>query len=534
MFSKTMWIVTFTLICSSVALAQKPVIESISVCSPNGRGGAGSCPPGSFDTAQIVLAPDGSGKAINSYAQLNITSDEHSTVFPPGTVQNSDYLFWVASGANGSPLGVVVLSGGAGPDQNGQWTFDFAKADGYGSYPSGFGPLFLPSTGQRCPAVPSGHAEDQDQTFDLSYGAAGSIVRDPTRGPGSLLMLYEACNSCEGVATATNPPGTGSYITVAVATSDDYGHSWPTYRATPSFAFVPLPSINRDAGPKAGMGAFGSAVCVGNDCSTVPGATYGRYAVVSPVTPLSTIMATGKPIGDILGEGESSAFLDDVAPNNAAPYVYSIHGYKTANVDPALPNGRSGDLMMARAQLNGGTAPLQFFKWDGNAFASAGMYGMDTPILPNGAYSNCAAPNQGRQMASINYVDDTQQYLMTFVCFSPTDPASGSGSGALPKGAAWFWATSPTLSDPRQWSTPEEVTGSWSPFDTTGQCFDYKGMYPTLMSLGTRMGHLSKSGYVFYMWGCGGAGTPNGRQYSSRQFTINTRNVSARSRAARH
>lgn len=523
-----------TFIFSSIASAQKPVIESISVCSANGRGGAGSCPPGTFDTAQSVLAPDGSGNAINSYAQLGIASDEHSTVFPPGTVQNSDYLFWLASGANGYPLGVVVLSGGTGPDQNGQWTFDFAKADGYGSFPAGFGPLFVPPTGQRCPAVPSGRAADQDETFDLSYAAAGSIVRDPTRGPGSLLMLYEACNSCEGVATATNPQSAGSYITIGVATSDDYGHSWPTYRANGSFAFVPLPSTNRDAGPNAGMGALGPAVCVGNDCSTVPRAPYGRYAVISPVTPLSTLMATGKPIGDILGMGESSAFLDDVGPDNNAPYVYSIHGYKTASVDPALPDGRNTDLMMARAQLNGGTAPLQFSKWDGQRFASAGMYGADVAILPDGAYSSCAALNQSRQQASINYVDDTQQYLLTFVCNSPTDPASGSGTGAVPKGAAWFWATSPTLSDPRQWSTPEEVAGSWSPFDTTGGCFDYKGMYPTLMSLGTRAGHLSKSGYAFFMWGCGGGGTPGGRRYTSRQFTISTRNVAAKVRAARH
>ena len=36
-----------------------PAIVSISVCSPTGAGGQGSCPSGGFDTHQIVLAPDG-------------------------------------------------------------------------------------------------------------------------------------------------------------------------------------------------------------------------------------------------------------------------------------------------------------------------------------------------------------------------------------------------------------------------------------------------------------------------------------------
>jgi uncharacterized protein (TIGR03437 family) len=45
------------------------------------------------------------------------------------------------------------------------------------------------------------------------------------------------------------------------------------------------------------------------------------------------------------------------------------------------------------------------------------------------------------------------------------------------------------------------------------------------MSLGARPGHLTTSGYVFYLWGClggSGTGTPPKRQYSSRAFTITT------------
>lgn len=513
------------------AVAQRPAIESISICAPDGRGPAATCPPGTFDTGQIVLAPDGSGNPINGYGGMHVMSDEHSSIFPPGSLQNSDYLFWVASDANGSEIGQVVLSGGSGPDKNGQWTFDFATADGYGFYSSGYGPVLLPAVGPKCPAAPGGNPTAQDSTFDLSYAAPGSVVLDPTNHPGSLLMLYEGCTTCIGVGTNTNP-NTGAYITVAVATSNDYGHSWPTYRGTASFPFVPLPSTNKSSGPNAGMGAWGASVCMGNDCTTTPPAAYGRYAVVGPVTPLPTLMAAGKVLGDNLGMGESSAFLDDAGPANTAPYVYDVHGYKPASFDPPLPGGRTSDLMIARAQLNGGTAPLTFYKWNGTAYASPGLGGKDTGFLPQGTYENCGALSQARHDGTINYVDDTQQYLLMFVCESPTDPALGSGSGAA-KGAAWFWATSPTLSDPTKWSAPQEVAGTWYPYDTTGQCFGFPGWYATWMSLGKRPGHLSKQGYVFYLSGCEGAGTPGGRKYSSRAFTINTA-TSAKRRAAHH
>jgi hypothetical protein len=123
--------------CGLAAHAQAPhppAIASISVCSATGLGGAGSCPNGTSDTHQIVLAPDGSGNAINTYSGMIGISDEHQSIFSPGALQaNSDYLFFVATRAKGGApgSGVVVLSGGSGPDKNGQWTMDFAKIDGY-------------------------------------------------------------------------------------------------------------------------------------------------------------------------------------------------------------------------------------------------------------------------------------------------------------------------------------------------------------------------------------------------------------------
>jgi hypothetical protein len=238
-----------------------PPIASISVCRASGAGGPGSCPSGTSDTHQIVPAPDGSGTAINRYDAAG-TSDEHSSVFSPGMLgTNNDYLFFAASGTNASGgIGAVVLSGGFGPAGNGQWTFDYPKTDGYGSYPVGFGQVLrAPFSEGKCPTVADGNPAHQDQTFDLGYAAPGSIVKDPTGTPGSLLMVYEGTNACVG-DNGGNKTGSGSYEVTAIATSLDYGKTWPTYRATPTFSFVPMPGASKTQGPNAPSGAFGNNV----------------------------------------------------------------------------------------------------------------------------------------------------------------------------------------------------------------------------------------------------------------------------------
>ncbi|MGD0947978.1 MAG: DUF4185 domain-containing protein [Candidatus Binatia bacterium] len=497
-------------------------IVSISVCT-TGSGSPGSCPSGSFDTHQIVLAPDGSGNAINSYNGMVGISDEHQSIFAPGALQtNNDYLFFVASRVEGGApsTGVVVLSGGSGPDKNGQWTLDFPKTDGYGSYGSGYGTIFVAPTGPNCPTVADGNPAHQDSTFDLTYAAPGSLVVDPTSPPGNLLMVYEGTNTCFGITGGSNN-GNNFYSSVGIATSRDFGRTWPTYRGKSGFSFVQLPGQNSSQGPGATTGALGSSVCIGNDCTTTPSANYGRYPVLSPSVSIGTAMALGTSIPSSMGDSEMSAFVDD-AGANPAQYIYAVYDYKAGTGVLTDPNASNTGLMIARAQLNGGTAPLSFLKWNGHAFTSAGMGGYDTPIFPAGSFSNCEGPSQLRYGASISYVDATQQYLLTFVCDSPGDPALGQVAGA-PRGGAWFYSTSYSLSDPTQWTPPQEITGSWTPFDESGGCSSYKGFYPTLMSLGAKTGHLSTTGYVFYLYGCQTDNTPPpGRQYSSRAFTIST------------
>jgi len=448
------------------------------------------------------------GVSVNK-SSLNVAPvpDEHSTVFAPGTLgNNKEYLFFLATSEAGhAGIGVAVLSGGSGPDANGRWTLDFPRTDGYGSYTDGFGQVFNPSSkGDVCPTVADGNPADQDQTFDMHYASAGSIVKDPTAGPGAVLMVYEGTNACIGNAGGPISGSDNDYISLAIATSLDSGRTWPTYRGTPTFSFVPLPGVNTTQAPNAPMGALGNNVCMGNDCTTPPPASYGRYPVVTPPTSLASLMAAAKPLTSKFGEQEISAFVDDVA-GRPQPYLYA----------------NSGDVRVARAQLSGESAPLSFLKWDGHAFASLGIGGAEASVLPAGPFESCEAPAQAQFGSAISYVDDTQQYLLTFLCVSTGDPALGQqNSGA--RGAAWFWSTSYDLSDQTQWTAPREIVGTWGEFDNSGGCPDYKGYYPTFMSPGKSAGRLSLTGSVFYLWGCQGGGTPGGRQFSSRTFTITT------------
>ena len=510
------------------AQSHPPAIASISVCAPAGAGGQGGCPGGTFDTHQIVVGSDGIS-SVNHF--ITGISDEHSSVFAPGTLDhNAGYLFFVASTTPlHGDIGLTVLAGGSGPNKNGQWMMDFASADGYGTYSGGSGQVFLSPSGVHCPTVADGNPAHQDQTFDLNYAAPGSVVLDPTGTPGNLLMIYEGTIICFGQIGGTRSDN--FYSTVGVATSRDYGRTWPTYRGTSNFSFVPLPGQSSSQGPNAPFGAFGSATCMGNDCTSTPPASYGRYGVLSSSVSAATAMATGQPLPSSMGDAEMSAFLDDATV--PARYVYATYNFNAGGGSLLDPQQTKPDLMIARAQLNGGSAPLTFFKWNGQSFGAPGIGGIDAGVFHAGSFQNCEAGAQTRYGSSISYVDETQQYLLTFVCDSPGDPAVGQASGSG-RGGAWFYSTSYDLSDPRLWSPPREIAGSWAVFDTSGGCSNYKGFYPTLMSPGKGPGHLSSSGgTIFYLWGCQTAGTPSpGRQYSSRAFTITT--AASRHRAARH
>lgn len=250
--------------------AQAATVQGLSVCT-NGASDITkslSCLPGR-DTLKKVAGPDGI-PSINHYGGFGGISDEHQTIFPPNVLNgNTGYMFFVASRSDGAAdTGLVVLEAPP-PDSNGQWTL--SPVDGYGSQNllTSYGQLFLaPVPHDACPQVPS--ASKQDPTFDLNYAAPGSVVSDPTN-PGSLLMIYEGSNTCVGFdpGPGTNPKQGGVFITIGVATSVDYGKSWPVYRSDFE-TLMGLPGQNPLTGPEAPLGAFGEGVCMGDFCPTLP------------------------------------------------------------------------------------------------------------------------------------------------------------------------------------------------------------------------------------------------------------------------
>ncbi len=521
--------------------------------------------------AQPVLAPAtpsectprpncAGSTSINCFSGLSSLADEHSTVFPPGTLANhaSDYLFFVptktclngsTTAATGSTSGLVVLTGGAGPDASGAWTLDFPTD--YDLYDEtigttavhGHGQIFLsPMDRTSCPNVTD--ARNEDPTFDLNYANPGSVVVDPTT-PGALLMIYEGTNRC--IDSTMDVQDNNFYSTIGVATSSDAGHTWPSYSWSGA---VPLPEQSLTSGPAEATG------------------TTGRYAVLgAPVTVTQWIAANTALPSKSVGDSEPSAFVDDVAAG-ATTYIYSVQNANLGGlVYPGTQTG--GTLTVARAAL--GPQPLAFAKWFGTAVAygdtSSGTFapssvtvtgsacgpgrtscsitnaglgdsggGLESPIFPQdpsssaGALATCQAPAQNQLGGAIEYVEATHEYVLTFICNSPSDPANPSApppAGAT-RGAAWFYstldATQYDLSRQDMWSAPTEIGGSWRWFASNGaspasNCV-YDGWYPTFMSLGTKPGHLTKTGYAFSMDGCQDteAGAP--RAYTSRTFTI--------------
>jgi len=109
--------------------------------------------------------------------------------------------------------------------------------------------------------------------------------------------------------------------------------------------------------------------------------------------------------------------------------------------------------------------------------------------------------------------------VLTFVCASPGDPSDRHAVSGV-SGAASFFATTRSLADPAAWSTPVQITGSWSVFPK-GAAY-WNGWYPTFMSLGQEPGLLTPTGYVFCLWGCETACGPphNHRTYASREFVV--------------
>jgi len=527
------------------------------------------------DDSLPVLAP--AGQTINAYVGGGLP-DEHSTILPPGTLPGQpDFLFFVATP---KPLThpllsndeTLVLRSVSPPASTASWTLDYAPDYGNGA-------VFLPAmTHTDCPIVDVPSL--QDPTFDLNYAGVGTVFLDPTNpkneGGGNLLMVYEGANRCIGITDSRLPRGNSAYSTIGIATSNDNGQSWPTYRAN----FTPLPLLSKWIGPYAEMGAWGSNVCWGNYCPDMtvldPPLTYGRYAVSGPVTTVYQAMLSIPPnsnqeLAENTGDSEPSAFVDDVAGGSTPPYVYVVHTYHPGSLSqfpnnsllyPQPPPNNTAeefptvkfDLAISRAQLNGGRKRLQFYHWYNGGFTEPALGsdtqtsgGHETPIFATpglsddlNAYMQCLTPIQQRSDGSLSYSQDTHEYVLLFVCTSPTNPKTEKHYPPLPiervPGGTWFYSTLDAdqydLSAQDHWSAPRQMMSSpttafWSPFGTTTTCTGegFDGWYPSIMSSnypspGPKPGYLTSTGWIFFLSGCE-AKNP-GRTYSTRFFTIIT------------
>ena len=453
-------------------------------------------------------SPPGSATAINNLDGLVTLPDEHSTIVPDGS---GGYTFFVASRTAANPVstGLVVLSGNVNTANN-QWTITIDPSN-------------PPSQTFISPVLHN--TAVASAAFDLNYAAPGSVLPDPTN-PGNSLMVYSATNRSIGLTPGSSTLANGPYNSVGIATSTDQGTTWPSYT---SLSLAP-PTQSGTTGPTPVNGATGSDVCSGypgGSCNTTNSAAYGRYPVVQPSPTISSLMASSGTGGlpYTIGYGSPSGFIDSFS-GGPTTYLYAVSDYVAPS--PSDPSGpETTELVIARAALNGGAAPLSFDQWANGFFVPPGVGAASAPsaigFLPGAEtkFQSCEGANQIQTAGSISYVASTGQYLLIFACISRGgDPATGTGD----KGAAWFFSTNTDLGQENQWSQPVEIGHSWSAFSSeVTSCDFYNGWYPSFMSLGMQAGQLGLDGYAFYLAGCRGDPSVGlGRTFESAFFTIDT------------
>ena len=262
------------------------------VATPNG----GSANPNTTRNQKISFSV-GPDKALSYPGNLYALPDEHSTFVPPAAGSDSYLVFTAATSGFGSPL---VLN-----------TKDLQSFTLAAGFPS---PVMSPLLSfKTCKSA-------FDPEFDLNYAAPGSVLQDPTRAPGNLIMIYEAENHCPG-GVWQQP----FYVTVGFTRSPDSGKTWP-------------PPVDSELGGP------------------------NRYPVLKGPVP-EPITPEQPPVA--LGDALPSAFMDGTN-------LYVIYNFSNPGAD--------GLLRIARAAL-GGPDPVHFLKWNQNAFNGAGIGGPDTGFL---------------------------------------------------------------------------------------------------------------------------------------------------------
>jgi len=371
-------------------------------------------------------------------------------------------------------------------------------------------------------------------TFDMTYVGVGSVLIDPTNlGPRELLAIYNGNNNCIGHGTpgSAEEEMSGYYATTAVATSDEYGKLWPIYKT--NYEQYPDETPEAPNAPEGASGADVCLSSLDLTCipAAYPaGFDFGRYPAVTPSLTVEEAVANYSKHGlaHTIGSQEPSAFIDDVHASLMSRdpdiYLYTVQISGCASIYcPLSTPGTEGTIDVARAKLNGGKRALEFTRWYGprvsyesymhgnfgasfrlqteypivnghwvnTPFNNAGTGynggswvhgGLVSPIFPMdndlsaASYRTCQAGGTGgdndqrQSMGAINYVPETHEYLLTFLCGSPWDPSKPKPAVVSPtdKGAAIFYSTLDAdlydLSRQDRWSPPQEITDSWETF----------------------------------------------------------------------
>jgi len=266
--------------------------------------------------------------------------DEHTTFMPMpcSSLTACGYLVFGSSSIKGGSGGTVVL------ETSDLKNFNFATDLGYADQ------VMTP------PVAFTTCDPDFDVEFDENYSAPGTVVQDPTRAPGHLIMLYEAENHCPG-GVWQQP----FYATIGFARSHDGGRTWP----------APADS------------EFGDAA---------------RH----PVLKLPAPEPPSEPMPAPMGNAIPSAFL-----HQSELYVVYTAPQGTGAVNDGL-------LRIARANLAEVLSPLvHFHKWDNGSFSQPGIGGSDTGFLPS---RGC--PTGFQTMADLSWNEYLNQFLLVYVCAS--------------------------------------------------------------------------------------------------------------------
>jgi hypothetical protein len=250
-------------------------------------------------TAQKITFSVGPDQALTYPSNLTTLPDEHTTFIPPASGSDTYLVF-----------GATIPKTGGGLALSTKDLHSFTLASGYPN------PVISPTLDfTTCKST-------YDPEFDLNYSAPGSVLQDPTRASGNLIMIYEAENHCPG-AVWQQP----FYVTVGFARSSDSGKTWPQ----------PVDSELGDA---------------------------DRYPVLKgsvpePTTPEKPQMA--------LGDALPSAFLDGTS-------IYVVYTFSNPGGDRIV--------RVARAKL-GGNDQINFLKWNNGSFSGTGIGGPDSGVLPS-------------------------------------------------------------------------------------------------------------------------------------------------------